>query len=277
MTTTMPEVPAGVELVKFAASHVLPLRYTPEGLQEAEQVRNRLVRFKRNLLPLEQAAPVNARLDEALHTYGELQAQQSVVRAFGSRYQILDPSVFTWRDATGMPRLMPFAISVPHSGFVFRVRDRNVINEADIFGGGITSRSESCSMYPTFPIHLTEHYADVLKVVAEKGRHHYHNQLSRSFPWQRVEVEFKMLTSFGGYIPEEVKMNMLRAWHSGIFHRMVIVSEVAQWDENFVVTSRQGDPLVVGYDGYQLWLLDAFDTTDLEQVVRDEFCTRVGN
>ncbi|MES2314431.1 MAG: hypothetical protein V4524_00645 [Patescibacteria group bacterium] len=272
-TSIAPQVPSGVELVAFAATQVLALDYNPEALAQAEQKKKSLVRFKRNLLPIENPDPVENQLGQILETTSKMRSQQVITRVFEGKFQLLDPSVFDIRDAQGMPRLMPFKVSVPQSGFIYRTEETT-----DFTGSRIrNSQQVRCGMFPNFPVHITEHYLDIIERVKIRGQHHVGNARLKVPVFTTQNVELKLITRFGGYIPEEVKWEMVHAWTSRLFQELFIVSEVCDWQENLVVESRQGDPLVVGYDGYQFWLIAAFDTTTLEQAVQDEFCTKVGN
>lgn len=266
-----PMIPAGVNLVKFAAGKTLPLSYTPDSLAAAEEKRKKLVRFKRDLFPIEQHDPVENQLGNTLEEVGKLRSQQVISKVFEGRYQILDPSSLDIRDATGMPRLMPFRLSSSEAGFIYRSTESD-----DDPMSLMDSRQTKvfCGMFPSFPAHITEHYLDVIEMVRRKGRHHEKNASLKASLFARQDVEYKLLTQFGGYIPHEVKREIVLAWSSKLFQDIFIVSEVCNWQENLVVVSVQGDPLVVGYDGYQLWLIAAFDTTTLEEFVKSEFCVK---
>ena len=239
----------------------------------AEKERTRLVHFKRNLLPLEDANGTENYLGQNLERVNRLRSQQVITKVHEGRYQLLDPVVFDIRDTKGMPRLMPFRLSNPEAGFVYQT-----MITAGGFRNQVNQVISTCNMYPSFPIHIEEHYLDVLthvKKLAESRSGTF--TLSSGVAQNRQTVNFQMLTKFGGFIPEEIKWEMVRAWTSRLFQSIFIVSEVRDWRENVVITSLQGDPLVVGYDGYQFWLIAVFNTTTLEEYVTNEFCEKVGN
>jgi hypothetical protein len=87
----------------------------------------------------------------------------------------------------------------------------------------------------------------------------------------RTESPKTIRATFAGLIPADVKREIQYAKGLGVFEEIFILAEVTDWK---VEVSRQGDPLVVGFDGRNFWLIATFDTTTLERYVYDEFVTR---
>jgi len=60
----------------------------------------------------------------------------------------------------------------------------------------------------------------------------------------------------------------------GPFEQILIITEAPQWKvESIPQPPPPADPLVVGRIGSVLWLIDAFDVTPVENLVRAEWTT----
>ncbi len=93
-----------------------------------------------------------------------------------------------------------------------------------------------------------------------------------SYPIKKgfVKYSVRISTSFVGIIPEKTKEKIEKTGtifagceSSGIF----LIKECPVWDEQRITK----DPLIVGVIGNQAYLVDHFDTTDLEDYIKAEF------
>ena len=281
-------VPANADVVEFAAQCTIPFEFRPHELTAMEMERASLSRFSQSLSRLEDPTDINARLAHLGPIVEKMKAQKRVL-AFDPTCQILDPVVFGFRHENGMPQLMPFLTTVPRSGFVCQSAIRiDVLPEImrrmqDMqcqfgYDGGLTSLEAlatvvKCRMFPEIPA-VTRLYDDVHRVIQTRV-----NKKAREDDDREGKIglrTYRISTQFGGLIPLDVKQKIERARNTGIFRNLFILAAVTQWQEDFTTAtfSNEGDPLVIGWDGYQFWLVDKFDTTSLEQIVVDEFCTR---
>ena len=149
-------------------------------------------------------------------------------------------SAFTWRDKRGFPRLVPFSITSPNfiMGTVKETR----------WGYMSTRMPENRTKLPK-AIQIL--YKDVLgltrKMAREEGK------------------SIRLRAEFSGMIPQEVRDQIGEV--KGLFQDLFIVSEVKGWTVEKTVPVRKTDPLLVGWDGYQMWLLASFDTTSVEKYI----------
>lgn len=160
-----------------------------------------------------------------------LKLQQELARlrgraVFGPRYPRLSLDPLTWRDKRGYPRLVPFSPDDP----MFR-----------IFPGYTT---------PSLPQPIRACYQDVMDLLEKKE--------SRR-DW---DYSYELSAEFSGLIPAPVRDTILAVRSE--FENMFIVAEPKNW-----ALSRAAkvdpDPLVVGWDGRDLWLVADFDTTTVEE------------
>jgi hypothetical protein len=83
-------------------------------------------------------------------------------------------------------------------------------------------------------------------------------------PYPKSSVQ--LTATFSGIIPPETKQRIAAA--SGCFRSTLILQEVVAWDAQ---VHPMPDPLVIGVQGSAYYLIDAFDTTTLENYVSREF------
>lgn len=60
---------------------------------------------------------------------------------------------------------------------------------------------------------------------------------------------------------------------SSPFERILILTEAPEWKVSFKMTPQNLDPLVVGQVGDSLWLIDSFDLTPAERLIKAEWTT----
>ncbi len=144
--------------------------------------------------------------------------------------------VLGWRNEDGMPTLAPF--SVQSDTFEFFVGQWN-----------------NGEIRPRLPLPLRGCYDDVLALLRRRRNNRGGN------------VELHATARFDGVIPDDVRTIIARAQQQ--FKDIRILAEVERWKiEETELPALNADPLVIGYDGEEFWLLAAFDITPLEEAVR---------
>lgn len=114
------------------------------------------------------------------------------------------------------------------------------------------------------------YYAETLRSLEEEAKRRKRRN-SRIF-----EVKVILAASFTGIIPAKTRAIIRREqrlWRRR-FTELFLVCEVPAWQLDTVVTINT-DPLLIGKGPGFFCLLDAFDTTTLENYVRSEFTTAV--
>lgn len=146
--------------------------------------------------------------------------------------------VLKWRNKDGWPT---FALFSPERVNVFFK----------------SSWSEGEVLIPFVPTPLAGCYSDIFRKLQDRRGNR------NVVVWASVD--------FSGIIPAEVRAIIKRS--ERLFTSIHIVAEVAQWKlEETELPRLNTDPLVIGYDGNEFWLLATFDLTPLEEAVR-QICT----
>ncbi|MBI2482861.1 hypothetical protein HYV74_01625 [Candidatus Uhrbacteria bacterium] len=201
---------------------------------EARAQLQRIQEFQRHdaarLLPIERAATARAVKLRVAALESRLPAFQRI--PFPALAEVLQ-----WRNEQGMPALAPFS---PQSDrFTIRV-------EPDSWNNGPRT------IEPHLPAPVLACYEDVfLKLEERRGR-------------RNVRVEAAV--TFTGTIPSDVREAIRAAQQT--FSDVRILAEVERWQiEEHAPPALRTDPLVIGYDGVEFWLIAAFDLTPLEETV----------
>lgn len=210
----------------------------------------RLTDLQETLLGVEQVAhdQVRHERDKLRKRVGELEA---VLLPSVTSYKVFDLEPLTWRDADGMPRLVAFSLNHPDFHFSTELYDDGTIKDHFVPGG----------LHET----IVKCYKDVAKVISKLA------QSKR----QSVTLEVK----FTGAIPDDVRAQIADA-RRAFGKEIYLVAEPAKIELKLRAPTakpkpapppsiRQGDPLVIGFDGLQWRLIAAFDLTPIEQLVRD--------
>ncbi len=152
-----------------------------------------------------------------------------------------------------VPRFMPFSLKSPYAGWQ---GEENII----ILSFNVNNQCDG---------HLRE-FADVIKnpLVIEKPL----TAQKRRFP------EFNSLTllcRFSGLIPEHIKQKIREA-RQDFGEKIFIIAEThpSDWSLEESLPPPRVDPLVVGIYNNVFYLIADFDTTELEQFVKNEFALR---
>jgi hypothetical protein len=142
--------------------------------------------------------------------------------------------VLGWRNTDGMPTLAPF--SVEHDTFEF-----------------VVSNWYNHRITPALPVPLRDCYDDVMTRLRNRS--------------QARNVAVHATARFDGAIPDDVRRVIIASRSQ--FQDIRVLAEVEAWKiEETELPALRTDPLVIGYDGEEFWLLAAFDLTPLEEAVR---------
>ncbi|MBI4434027.1 hypothetical protein HY632_04590 [Candidatus Uhrbacteria bacterium] len=199
----------------------------------------RLRQFKRTahdrLLPIEQPAALRS-VDM------QIAALESGVAGFTRVPTEKLREVLQWRNDAGLPVLAPFSVASPACTFVVQS-----------LGNGNFLRQFS----PSLPMPLQSCYDDVFaKLEARRSRGR----------------DIQCSVSFSGTIPADVRAIIMNAQRFRL-NDIRILAEVDRWQiEERESSSLRVDPIVIGFDGNDFWLLATFDLTPLESFVQ-EICT----
>lgn len=144
---------------------------------------------------------------------------------------------FSWRDKDGYPRVVPFSLTSPRFtiGYV-----------CERFWSGSSYRMNN---FPELPREVRKMYKDVSILMKEKAKE------------RKKSVKIEAL--FTGVIPEDVRTQIHET--KPLFKNVYVVAEVQKWKLAESAPIRRVDPLLVGWDGYRMWLLASFDTTSTEK------------
>jgi|GEM_PF-2037805 len=223
-----------------------------------------------NLLGIEEAS--RPKIENGLAVLKREQTELQNRVNFGTRYHLLSMEPLTWRDKNGWPRLIVFNLDSPK----YEIEVVYLIDESDWRKRTVsqTARfaSQEClverrngtrttTKYErrVLPKAITSCYSDVLAKLEGMARDH--------------KKSLNLSSRFEGLIPEEVKRKIAEA--RGSFREIFIIAEPKEFQitESDVVILRpplpepSPDPLVVGFDGSQLWLIADFETTPVEEAM----------
>ncbi len=250
-----------LDMVKIAAHRVTPGMVLPEEEMTARNTYHGLVRIKEYQLPIEEtdSQEVNNHLKLAAHQMQAVGCRKAITAFSKDAYQILDLAPLKWRSGEdGLPIFGVFHPGNPLTGWSCRAPNT---------AGKVVPVVK-------LPASLADCYRDIEQLVEERAKEAYRSAFQHQ--GSRVEtVEVELQAKFSGLIPIKVKEEMARALRSKLFRNLYIIAEVLKWQWNKIVTSRKGDPLVVGDDAAgQIWLITSFDTTSLEELFGSEFATK---
>jgi hypothetical protein len=269
-TAILLEPPPGYnpDLVKRAAEFVRSGYVDSSEIIEAARKFTAVTRAAKGILPMENidAAKVLATLKTSKEEYTRLHQQGKIYEFSDGKYMLFDLEPLLWRNKSGFPKLAVFSPSFAEFGF-----EANLSNPiADFLK--MANKGVEVRVTPKLPKQMLDCYADVIKLVQDRTKSGVARASGLSLVIDKVSVCLK--ARFGGLIPDYVKQEMFRAANSGLFVEFFIIAEVKKWEWNIKVVSHRADPLLVGFDGHQFWLIEAFDTTTLERMVAEEFTAK---
>lgn len=256
------------DLVKRAAQFVTPGYVDPIEIAEASRRLAAVSRVSRGILPIEatDGAEVASTLTATTAECAGLHRRSKIHEFSEGKYMLFDLEPLLWRSRVGFPKLAVFAPQTNESGFH--------VTMDDLVPSLVSGRTVDFKVHvtPNMPKPMLACYADIVELVRTRARNAMFTKRGLNVVIDKFSVSLK--AKFGGLIPDYVKEEMYRANASGLFVSFFIIAEVKRWEWNIDVVSHRADPLLVGFDGYQFWLLEAFDTTSLEKLVADEYCVK---
>ncbi|HEU0080854.1 MAG TPA: hypothetical protein VFQ72_02425 [Candidatus Paceibacterota bacterium] len=188
----------------------------------------------------------------------------SEMRSSGSsEYRLMSLEPLTWRNKEGHPVIGLFALGSKD----FRLMSKATVSNyrKDPSGNGNWWRDQEFhdSVTPVVPAEIMACFNDVIAALRDKA--------VKSIPWDydsfRTQSAERWLSAeFEGAIPVEVKEKISTAQSSGRFKDIFIMAETKM--------KAGEDPLVVGWDGANCWLIASFATTPLERLIADEFSVK---
>jgi hypothetical protein len=228
-----------VESTKYAAE------YPPVEILQRQEVLLKERRAK--LFEVEREAA--QALDKEISNVIQLKAKSTNANKYAGLYLPIDMKCLEWRDEEGLPVLALFDINSPHNYI-------QIVSE--------DGKHKSIHQWPDLPPDLDK-YTDVRTMLIARANKRSKETLFR-YP---SKVKSSITAQFQGMIPEATREKMLAARKE--FNKVYIMSEVKYKisDEETPIPVRNPiDPLILGYAGNgQLWLIDQFDVTPLEEAV----------
>lgn len=198
-----------------------------------------------SFLSVEQVA--KSKVEEKLASLKAEQEKLTGIVTFGKQYPLLSLEPLTWRDKSGLPLLVVFGLDSPSFQLVaYRPSDTD-----DKFG----LEKESI---PKLPPILLSLYDDVCKRILRSGELCIYSPDSAPNCTIRGRVA-EIGCTFEGVIPSGIKQKITESKDK--FQNIFIVAEQRG------MKIPPGDPLIVGWDGQNLWLIADFDTTPVEEAM----------
>lgn len=208
----------------------------------------------RSLLGVEETSKLILQTDLATLKSERSQLEKRITQlekrnTLGSRYLQLSMEPLKWRDKDGWPRLVVFSLDSPN--FEIGTRRRDKYSEWQKW------------IVPKLPKAITTSYKDVFETLQRDVIDKYESTDLRYY-----EISSEISCCFEGLIPDDVKRKIVGARELGLFENIFLIAEPKGFEinETTVVAPKQ-DPLVVGFDGSQLWLIAEFDTTPVEEAM----------
>ena len=236
----------------------------------------------------------------------EQQFLSSVVKSFPDAQILHRTSVHAFTNSQGLPALALFdphrefsVISVTSRGAdlqtMERGRDSGTRNHSEWFGERICAEIGVAICNATGIVPHTDrsnHYSPALQQ-AINGRLQFPD--GRKHPGYADEIILEASFSEGGRtIPRAAREIIRKAERSGLFDKVLLLSEVQTWKIKYVDPNsnpkpllegevihhlRSRDPLIVGFKKLEdnrryAVVVGKFDTTRIEELIHAEFCTK---
>jgi len=205
----------------------------------------RLHEARGRLFGLEQhaATALLARRTELMREVGQLKA----LAVYGE-YPCLGVEALTWRGDKGWPRIALLGLDSPKTTLgVHRTRG---------YSGDLQYHVKTS---PALPPALLACYKDVFDKLRAQAK--------------AAKKSVYLVSEFTGIIPEATRDKIAKAKDK--FKTVFVAAEAKKWDvvqkPTTVVRPHNADPLVLGWDGNNLWVIDHFDMTSVERYLKNEF------
>lgn len=246
MLEPQPEAPiVGIPVMERAKSAISP--YAPEEI-DREFISSEIVRLthERQLLyGIELAA--TTMLNNKIAELSRVNKRACCIDKISFEKKILSPEVLTWRKSQG----------IPYKGQESPVPQP----EVGLFGLDTPhlSMSNHGSWDPSLPPSLAALYDDVKGALWQLDKNGY-------------MFEYNMTATFSGLIPAETKEKIQEARKSNAFTQIRLLAET-DWSIVQLPNPLYADPIVVGLIDDEMWVIDVFDPTPLEDYIAKEFTT----
>lgn len=192
------------------------------------------------------------RLREGLDELTREKARLKRLSEFG-RFPCLNLEPFRWRNKNGWPKLALFSLDSATCEISIQVKARR--NSWGEQRGFQYARSSS----PRLPEAIASCYEDVFQALMLKAK--------------EEKASVSLSTAFLGIMPDTVRSTIKEVGPA--FEQIFLVVESKQWQMAIKKAPkpipREADPLVVGFDGENFWIIASFDPTPLERMVKDWF------
>jgi len=242
MTTTIKDpVKAAAKLARKLTQKEIDA--AADGQRQALNVLEKIESFQSAMLPIEQLSDekVNAARVEAVRLSKRLTDIEKL-----HQYATFSTEPLMWRNRFGFPRLAVFNLNSPYVALSV------VASQPDWRGRRTWKRATT----PTYPKLILDCYTDVHAAMMLRAK--------------EIKKSIHLKAQFEGLIPTEVKEKIAAA--KPHFKEMFLVAETPSWKvETVAIPPPNRDPLIVGFDGHNLWLVAAFETTPLERYIQDEW------
>lgn len=209
-------------------------------LGRIDQLQSGLFPVERGLLPV-----IRSKKTEVAKRVRQLESLDKL-----NQYAVFSLEPLTWRNKQGFPRLAVFSLESPDFELA-------VIGSRSVWDSRRRWRQK---VDPKLPQEMMDCYKDVLGKLSALAK--------------QTKKTARLRAQFGMLIPQVVKEEIIRV--RGEFKEIFIVAEAPRWDLKLtaIPKPRNKDPLVVGYDGVNYWLITAFEPTPLEEYIKEEFCVK---
>lgn len=225
---------------------------TPFSLDiDSDRVNGEIYRLNRELKSL---YGIEAGAVTAINTrLAELTGEQRKARAY-TRYKgdkkLLSAEVLTWRKPEP---LMHGTVAVPQPEVgLFSLDQAELMLHSQWLDHG--------EWQPALPRKLTQQYKDVYGALGVLN-----NMMS-------FGSAFSIRAAFSGLIPAETKEKIREAQSSAVFSDIRLLAETS-WKLQETPQPFYADPIVIGLVDAEMWVIDVFDPTPLEDYIAREFTT----
>ena len=201
-------------------------------LSRIDQLQSALFPVERGLLPM-----IRSKRTEVAKRVRQFESLNKL-----SQYAVFSLESLKWRDRQGLPRLAVFSLESPDFELA-------VVGHRDSWSG---NRRWKQVVNPKLPEGMMACYKDVLGKLSEMAK--------------RTKKTTRLRGQFGALIPPVIKEKIVQVRDE--FKEIFIVAEAPRWDlKQTAIPRPDKDPLVIGYDGVNYWLIAAFDSTPLEEYI----------
>ena len=203
---------------------------------ELERVRDTMA----SLLPVEALSKKKFEIREKELVRRKLLSESNVL---ANDYPPFPMEALTWRNKAGFPRLAIFSLSSPTMR----------IGTTSTFSSWSYRRGYQMTNQPVLTKDLKKLYKDVFDLTREMAKKSH----------KSVVLE----ATFTGLIPLEVKEHIEKVKSN--FENIYLVADVPNWvvKKSEPTLTKSIDPLVMGFDGLEYWLIASFDPTSIEKYV----------